>query len=673
MKLKILPVLQLLTLSLLTASQAHAAPITWADSAGNTTWTSNSALNGTATSASWVGGNAPVNNIATDNAIFTSVSNAQPTLTVQTRITGVDFQIAAGGLAMSGGGGSGSLFQLGAGGIDSTLQTSGTNTITNARIALNAGSTWSLFSSADTANTSTFTFNSTVDLGTQTLTVIGQRNSAANNVGVINFSRAITGTTGTLTINSSNINNTVNLTGNNTYTGLTTVNTGIVNVQNDQSAATGGWSIVSLLNSTATQAASVNFSTGSTLSVASDKKIQLGTTANSGTYAASTLNVAGTVANSGALQLERAGILNLNSGAVWTQSGNLTVQGRGGASSTLNVNAGSEMTYSGSNTVKLNSAATSGGTGSLIIDGTGRFTTGAGFENLTTDVTGSGVSRVRLTNGGTLRLSADVANLTTQTRFDLSTGGGVIDTNGFSTTLSGVTTVGSSSTAAGITGAGSLTKNGSGALTLSGVNTHSGNTIVSAGTLKVTGSIADSSVTVNNTGTVLASSTTGTIGKGVNVTSGAILAPGGLGSVGVATVGATGLNLGTGSVFDWDITTSSTISGFDTMSVAGNIDISPTDTIFRVVLGGTALIDIQNSENTFWNTPNSTKTWSMSAIFGNALSSGMFANVQTSTDVSDFGTFTIHSSALTWTAVPEPSGALVGLLFGAGLLRRRRN
>jgi autotransporter-associated beta strand protein len=505
----------LIGLTLVTAlvPSSFAADITWADSAGNTTWTSNSTINSAPASASWVGEVAPMNNIATDTAIFTSVSNAQPVLTVQTRIAGVDFQMAGGGLAMDGGGGLGSLFQTGAGGIDSSLQTSGTNTITNARILTNgAANTWNLFSATDTASTSTFTFDSVVELG-QNLTVIGQRNSAAGNVGIINFERAITGgnSTRSLTINSSNTNNTVNLKGVNTYLGVTNVNTGIVNVQNDQSAATGGWSIVTSANSTATLAATVNFSTGSTVVVDTAKKIQLGTTANSGAFAASTLNVAGSVTNNGTLQLERAGVLNLNSGAIWIQSGNLTVSGRGGASSTLNVNAGSDMTYSGSSTVKLNSAGASGGTGGLNIDGTGRFTTSAGFENLNTLTTGSGVSRVRLTDGGTLRLSADVANLTTQTRFDLSAGGGVIDTNGFSTTLSGVTTAGSTSTTTGITGNGTLTKTGNGTLTLSGVNTYTGNTTVNGGTLAVSSAdFADASTVLVASGAILTLNFTGT-------------------------------------------------------------------------------------------------------------------------------------------------------------------
>jgi len=485
MKSKTLPALHLLTLCLLTSSHSHAAEFTWADSTGNTAFFGN---------ASWVGGVAPANSTTTDTAVFTSVANAQPVLSVQSRIAGIDFQMASGGLSLTGGN---QLFQIGTTGINATGQTSGTNTITNARISLFTGTqTWSLFSDVNTASTSTFTFDSTVDLG-QSLIVIGQRNSAVGNVGIINFERAITGTNNarSLTIDSSNTNNTVNLKGVNTYLGVTNVNGGIVNVQNNQSAATGGWNIQTRTPGTENPAATVNFATGSTIAVADTAKIQIGTTANSGSHPASTLNVAGTVDNDGALQMERASNLNLNDGAVWDQAGNLTLTARGGASATLNVNAGAEMTYTGSSTVKLNSGTA--GSGRLNIDGTGRFTTAAGFENTDTQ-TGSGVSQITLTNGGTLRLSAGVTDLTTQTQFTLGTGGGVIDNNGFNATLSGLVTAGTLNTVTGITGTGGLTSKGSGTLTLSGTNTYTGNTLVSAGTLLVTGALAsDSNVTVD--------------------------------------------------------------------------------------------------------------------------------------------------------------------------------
>jgi hypothetical protein len=36
------------------------------------------------------------------------------------------------------------------------------------------------------------------------------------------------------------------------------------------------------------------------------------------------------------------------------------------------------------------------------------------------------------------------------------------------------------------------------------------------------------------------------------------------------------------------------------------------------------------------------------------------------------GSFSLSGTTLTWSAVPEPTSALAGLLLGAGLLRRRR-
>jgi hypothetical protein len=226
---------------LFTASQATAADIEWADSAGETTWTTSGTANAAPASASWVGDVAPANSVNTDNAIFTSVSNAQPNLTVQTRIRGVEFQMAAGGLAMTGGN---NVFSIGAGGINATQQISGINTITNARIGLlGANQTWTYFSTVDTAGTSTFTFDSTVNLGSRNLTIIGQRNSADGNVGIINFDRAIssavsgTDIPGVLTIASTNANNTVNLNAVNTFTGGLTITGGTLAITADERIA----------------------------------------------------------------------------------------------------------------------------------------------------------------------------------------------------------------------------------------------------------------------------------------------------------------------------------------------------------------------------------------------------------------------------------------------------
>ena len=60
--------------------------------------------------------------------------------------------------------------------------------------------------------------------------------------------------------------------------------------------------------------------------------------------------------------------------------------------------------------------------------------------------------------------------------------------------------------------------------------------------------------------------------------------------------------------------------------------------------------------------------------WANDNSSGQYYNSSTGALVtpSARGAFTLSGNTLAWTAVPEPTSAVVGLLPGAGLLRRRR-
>ncbi len=464
---------------------------------------------------------------------------------------------------------------------------------------------------------------------------------------------------------------TLTLSGNNTYTGLTTVdnsttasNNSVVTVSNNQSAATGGWLIGN--SNVADVKTTVNFDSTSTIVTAASNFMRIGATAS--TNQDQTLNVAGSVTNNGTLDVLRTGLVNLNNGGAWTQAGAMNLTAVGGFPANLKVNAGGAFTYTGANvsaaTIKMTLGA-AGGQSIVTINGTGVFTTAAGFEQTSNVVADNGV-RVAFTNGGTLKLSQNVTALSTQVNFNLGTGGGVIDTNGFNTTLSGIVTWGTSSGAnlaqrSGIDGGGGLTKKGDGTLTLTGNNTYTGSTTVNSGTLKIDGgSIGTSDVTV--TGGILASGTSGTIGKTVTVNSGAKLGAGGVGAVGAATV-ASNLNFSSGSIFDWDLTTGTGNGTYDSVSVTGTLNIT-SGAKFNVV-SSTAFSDV------FWNTPH---TWS--DIFGGkAIDNFIVSNFLYSgsaTAPASEGYFTVGSNSLTWTAVPEPTSALAGLLITAGLLRRRR-
>ncbi len=239
-----------------------------------------------------------------------------------------------------------------------------------------------------------------------------------------------------------------------------------------------------------------------------------------------------------------------------------------------------------------------------------------------------------------------------------------------------------SSTLAGSTG---LTKSGAGILNITGTNSSNiGATSVTDGTLNVgvsgTGTLT-SAVTVTNAGSTLGGS--GTVTGNVTINNGAILAPGN--SPGVMTVAGT-TTLDTGSIFSWELNSDVNHDGVATDGIRGtnydgltttNLTVA-SDAIFRVVLTGSASADLSS---TFWNT---TQIWNnifnVSGTTTNAATGHLFDKFEVYNGTTNItlasaiqGAFTTNGSTLTWTAVPEPTSALAGLLIAAGLLRRRRN
>jgi fibronectin-binding autotransporter adhesin len=277
----------------------------------------------------------------------------------------------------------------------------------------------------------------------------------------------------------------------NNFTGDKTIDRGSVSISGDQVASTGSWLLRGNSDSGSTNnnaATTVTFASDSSVAIAATKKIQLGSNAPAGGFHAQTLNANGTVANAGALEIGRVGILNL--AGTWSQSGNVTVMSQGGGTANLNILPGGTFTYASANPFSLASSGSNNTPTNLAING-GSFTTSVKFRNTTATGGSNSVARVTLSDGGTLKLSADIPDLFTTagavTGFRVGTGDGKVDTNGFSATLN-----------VEIDGTGGFTKAGTGTLTTTGINTYTGNTTVSGGTLSVAGAdfADDSSVTI---------------------------------------------------------------------------------------------------------------------------------------------------------------------------------
>lgn len=238
---------------------------------------------------------------------------------------------------------------------------------------------------------------------------------------------------------------------------------------------------------TLTAGATRTFNNVATLSVAAGKTATLGT--------GITLN------RSSNTSLTGGGTLKVGSGATVRTSqnncwlgitGNTTVELSGVMrsdyrisvqSGTLTVQSGGSITASGSAGLALGSSSS---TGALNLDG--------GTTTVTRLFSGGGSSYVNF-NGGTLKAYSTAAAdytgtfLTGLTGAYVKEGGALIDDGGLAITVGQALQHGGTADKDG-----GLTKSGAGMLTLTGVNTYTGDTVVSTGTLAVgsTGSIDNS-------------------------------------------------------------------------------------------------------------------------------------------------------------------------------------
>lgn len=354
-------------------------------------------------------------------------------------------------------------------------------------------------------------------------------------------------------------------------------------------------------------------------------------------------------------------------------SGNLAV---GGVISESSVGVGA-LVKSGSNTLTLSGANTYTGlttvsNGILLLSGSG--TLGAATGAVTV-------------SGGTLNLGG----LTRTRTGTITLSGGAIN-NGTLTNNGSAYDVRSGSASAILGGSAGLTKTTAGTVTLSGTNTYSGATAVNAGgklTIASTGTInGTSGITITggelnyNSATALSQaisfsgtggtlSGSGTITPAVAITNGNTYTAGELGAAGTQALSG-GITFNGGSIFSWDLSAGLTDPGANTAN-SGSYDrvtgaAAGTGAIFRI-------ISRDSFATAFWNT---NKSWnniftsgSLSSIFSTISGSGIVWNGSRG-NVADRGSFTISGSTLAWSAIPEPTSALTGILLGLGLMRRRR-
>jgi len=272
------------------------------------------------------------------------------------------------------------------------------------------------------------------------------------------------------------------------------------------------------------------------------------------------------------------------------------------------------------------------------------------------------------TNAATLTISADLGvnnnQAWTNNSGNLFTVSGNISLSGNALTVNGTGNTLISGVIAGVANGSTLTKDGTGTLTLTGNDTFTRGTTVNGGTLLVNNTAGSGAVTVNNTGSTLGG--IGTISGAVTVNAGANIAPGNGGnSTAILTTGA--LTLASTSNFRVDINGTTAGSGYDRLNVAtGGVTITGSNVVVTV---GTTLAVGQ--------------TFTILSKVAAGAITGTFAGIpQGGTVVGSNGTvFSVsytggdgNDIVLTVVAapVPEPSTWIGGALAIAGLAFQQR-
>jgi hypothetical protein len=166
---------------------------------------------------------------------------------------------------------------------------------------------------------------------------------------------------------------------------------------------------------------------------------------------------------------------------------------------------------------------------------------------------------------------------------------------------------------------------------------------------------------------------TGDLMNGTFTNQGGVLAPGDIGFSGRTTV--TGNMKITSGTLSFDIGGATAVASTDWQDASGSGKHDQLAVTGDLQLGGNLVIDLIDSV-----TPDPLAAYKLIDLTGSGTLSSFFANVidgGTLMTAGNQGTFTVYKSGNdiwvnNFTAVPEPTSALAGLLIAAGLLRRRR-
>jgi autotransporter-associated beta strand protein len=527
-----------------------------------------------------------------------------------------------------------------------------------------------------------------VKSGTGTLSLTNTANAFTGGITVANGALTASGSSGTSAVginaiqlgDSSNSNvtlqlnnwnnltssNTINVVGSGTHTlignhnntgqvhiagGAITLNSNDFNVRNTNLS---GWRI----NGGVTGTGNLQFENNNTGGTGNDISVR------------SALNNTGSITNAG------------------TGAYNLTISGTNGGSVGANVTG--IIQNSATSAFDLNAVISSFNTASVEVRA------GSMLLNNTTSLRVA--NTVAVGSSGTLdvRQSNTIAGLN-----NISGSGGTVTNNSASDrVLTLGATIGSYSFAGALTDGATnklgLTKSGSGTQALTGANTYTGATDVNGGILAINGnqSSASGAVTVASTATLKG---TGTVGGATTIQTGGTMnagahsdnSPTPTAPVGKQTF-SNDLTLDSQSIFAWDLSgekdtaTGTRGTDYDAVDIGGNFSAytaagTPTpasDAIFRVIVSSafdftTAFWDNNHTWSDIFTVTGSATGWAA----GTAVDVNTYnfaTNTYATANPSAQGAFTISGTTLTWTAVPEPTSALAGLLIGAGLLRRRR-